>query len=80
MPNVRYWAGARAATGLAEEEIPGESIEAVLAEVLHRHPGAEGVIARCSFLLDGLAVHDREAAIPHDSTLEVLPPFAGGAH
>lgn len=78
MPNVRYWAGARAATGLAQEDVPGATIEAVLTEVLRRHPAAAGVIARCSFLVDGSAVHDRGESITAAATVEVLPPFAGG--
>lgn len=80
MPTVRYWAGARAAAGVAEERISGESIQDLLDEVLARHPQVAPVIARCSFLLDGVAVHERTTAVAADSTLEVLPPFAGGAH
>lgn len=79
MPNVRYWAGARAATGIAEEEIAGETINQLLDGIVARHPAAEGLIARCAFLLDGVAVHDRGSAVAADATLEVLPPFAGGA-
>jgi molybdopterin converting factor small subunit len=29
-------------------------------------------------LLDGLAVHDRDQALPDGATVDVLPPFAGG--
>jgi len=79
MPNVRYWAGARAATGMAEEEIVGATVTEVLDEVLRRHPQAAAVIARCSFLVDEVAVHDRDAAVGTSSVIEVLPPFAGGA-
>jgi sulfur-carrier protein len=31
-----------------------------------------------SFLVDGLACHDRQAALPAGATVDVLPPFAGG--
>lgn len=43
-----------------------------LAEVL-----AE-VLARSSFLLDGVACPDPQARIPDDAVLDVLPPFSGG--
>lgn len=78
MPNVRYWAGARAAIGLAGEVVPGDTVAAVLDEVIRRHPHASGVVARCSLLLDEVAVHDRLQPIADDSVIEVLPPFAGG--
>jgi cyclic pyranopterin phosphate synthase len=35
------------------------------------------VLAGCSFLVDGLACHDRRPAAP-DAVVDVLPPFAGG--
>jgi molybdopterin converting factor small subunit len=31
-----------------------------------------------SFLVDGVAWHDRETAMPAGATVDVLPPFAGG--
>lgn len=36
------------------------------------------VLGRCSFLLDGEACPGPQEAIPDGSTLDVLPPFAGG--
>ena len=36
------------------------------------------VLAASSFLLDGLAVHDRALPPPDGAVLDVLPPFAGG--
>lgn len=32
----------------------------------------------CSFLLEAVAMNDREAQIPDGATLDVLPPFSGG--
>jgi molybdopterin converting factor small subunit len=79
---VRYFAGARAAAGVAEESIQldsAASVEAVLNLVRARHgqPLAT-VLTRCSFLLDGVAVHDHAAAVSGRADLDVLPPFAGG--
>lgn len=79
---VRYFAAAKAAAGLDEEklELPaGASVGAALDEVRARH-GAEltRVLARCSFLLDEVAVHGEETTLTDAATLDVLPPFAGG--
>lgn len=75
---VRYWAAARAAAGVAHEQLPGSTVAELLAQALVRHPALAPVLAKSSLLLDGLAVHDRSEAINDGVTLEVLPPFAGG--
>ncbi len=36
------------------------------------------VLDRSSYLVDGVACHDRTAPLPADATVDVLPPFAGG--
>jgi hypothetical protein len=36
------------------------------------------VLDRCSFLLDEVAVRDRELSLHDGALLDVLPPFAGG--
>jgi sulfur-carrier protein len=36
------------------------------------------VLKAASFLVDGLACHDRQAALAPGATVDVLPPFAGG--
>ncbi|GAA2728811.1 MoaD/ThiS family protein [Actinocorallia aurantiaca] len=79
---IRYWAAAKAAAGVAEESYQAET----LAEALQNAGAARGgefgrVLARSSFLVDGLPVGTR----PHEgveltdgAVVEVLPPFAGG--
>ncbi len=79
---VHYFAAARAAAGVDSErlELPdGAGVADALDEVTRRH-GDEfaRVLARCSFLLDSVTVHDRTAPLPVDAELDVLPPFAGG--
>ena len=79
---LRYWAAAKAAAGLAEERVPADSLAAALARAAELHgERLAGVLARCSFLVDG----DPVGARPHDdvalgpgAVVEVLPPFAGG--
>ena len=44
-----------------------------------RHgPGLARVLARCSFLLDEVAVHGRQTHVLDGQVLDILPPFAGG--
>lgn len=77
---VRYFAAARAAAGTAEETLPGgRTLDALVAELTDRHGAQLGkVLGLASFLVDGVACHDREALLPPGATIDVLPPFAGG--
>ncbi len=77
---VRYFAGARAAAGRAEEAVPaGRSLDDLVAELAERHGGRlVPVLAVASYLVDGVTCHDREEPLPAGVTIDVLPPFAGG--
>jgi len=76
---VRYFAGARAAAGCPEEKVTGMTLESVIAAISRRHgERLATVLAASTFLIDGLANHDRTAVVPAGSTVDVLPPFAGG--
>jgi molybdopterin synthase sulfur carrier subunit len=79
---VRYFAAARAAAGVPSERIDvgeGATVGDALAEITARHGEALGkVLAGCSFLLDSVAVRDRETRLHPGAELDVLPPFAGG--
>jgi sulfur-carrier protein len=76
MVTIRYFAGARAAAGVAEERVPaGSTIEQLGKE---RGEALRRVLLSASFLVDGLAWHDRTAPLPAGVTVDVLPPFAGG--
>jgi molybdopterin synthase sulfur carrier subunit len=78
---VRYFAGARAAAGTAEEALDadGYSLSDLVDELVARHgPPMAKVLAVASFLVDGVACRDREAGLPAGATVDVLPPFAGG--
>jgi molybdopterin converting factor small subunit len=77
---VRYFAAARAAAGVETEsfEVSGTVDDAIRA-IRERHGAGLGqVLDRCSFLLDEVAVRDRRTPLHAHSTLDVLPPFAGG--
>lgn len=75
---VRYFAAAKAATGVAEEtrELPaGATIGGFLDHLGSRSPA---VFARCSFIVNGTATTDRARVLDDGDRLDVLPPFAGG--
>jgi molybdopterin converting factor small subunit len=79
MLEVRYFAGARAAAGRSSEQIAAESLEELTVVLTERHGERLAMVLKAaSFLVDGLACHDRRAALPAGATVDVLPPFAGG--
>ena len=78
MATVRYFAAARAAAGLTSEEIPAASVKELVDEAQARHPALARILTACSYLVDGLACRDATTALTGASTVDVLPPFAGG--
>ncbi|MEV4540078.1 MoaD/ThiS family protein [Micromonospora echinaurantiaca] len=77
---VRYFAGARAAAGRTEETVPaGGTLDDLVTELTARHGDRLTAVLRvASFLVDGVTCHDRQAPLPAGTTIDVLPPFAGG--
>ena len=83
---VRYWAGARAAAGTAEDtfEVDAElTLAELVAQVLERHPGDQmaRTVAVCSVLLGDQPVRTQDPAavvVRPGAVVELLPPFAGG--
>jgi sulfur-carrier protein len=78
---VRYFAAARAAAGVESEtlDVPaGTTVATLAAELSTRSDEMAGVLARCSFLCDEVAVRDMNLPFKNAATLDVLPPFAGG--
>ena len=79
MLTVRYFAGARAAAGVPVESIRAATIDDLTRILTERHGERLAVVLKAaSFLVDGLSCHDRQADLPANSTVDVLPPFAGG--
>jgi molybdopterin converting factor small subunit len=87
--NVRYFAAARAAAGVEEEQFDlptgatvSDLLEAVLsverAEPPAGTPPLPRILSRSSFLLNEVAVRDRSVALNPGDVVDVLPPFAGG--
>ncbi len=76
---MRFFAAARAAAGTGEAEHPAASVADLLQVLTQRYGDPlAGVLARSSYLVDGVACHDRAAPLPANATVDVLPPFAGG--
>lgn len=79
---MRYWAAAKDAAGVAEEQVTAGTLAAALAAVRARRAARLGaVLARSSFLIDGHPVGTRAAEsveLADGAVIEVLPPFAGG--
>ena len=79
---VRYFAAARAAAGVESESVDvpmGATVDILLKTMRAAHgDDLSRVLDRCSFLLDEVAVRDRDVVLPDGALLDVLPPFAGG--
>jgi molybdopterin converting factor small subunit len=77
---VRLFAAARAAAGTNSLTVEHGSLAQAIHELLGHHPALADVLPRCSFLLNGVAVHGDKTAVTLEpgSELDVLPPFAGG--
>ena len=79
MPTVRYFAGARAAVGVDTETRDAGTLEELVGQIVDAHgERLEKVLTACSFLVDGTSTRDRAMPLQPTSTVDVLPPFAGG--
>ena len=82
MVTVRYFAGARAAAnGISTEPAAAETLDELVQTLTDKHGERLGLVLKAaSFLVDGLACHNREAPLPASTRrqVDVLPPFAGG--
>lgn len=75
---VRLYAAARAAAGQGEFRVEPGSLDSILNTIARGNPRAMQVFLQCSLLVDGLVIHEKEVQIQANSTVDVLPPFAGG--
>lgn len=78
---VRYFAAAKAVTGIETETLQlagGATVRDLVNSIGARGADVAKVLTRCSFLRDGVAVRDLDAALETVETVDVLPPFAGG--
>ncbi len=80
---IHYWAGAKAAAGLAAETVQADTVQAALNVVSSRRsdPRFDRVIRASAVLINGVTAHseDLSRALDGPVQVEVLPPFAGGS-
>jgi sulfur-carrier protein len=76
---VRYFAGARAASGVDTESREAGTLDELVGQIVAEHgERLERVLTACSFLIDGTTTRDRAHALSPGAVVDVLPPFAGG--
>jgi molybdopterin converting factor small subunit len=76
---VRYFAAARAAAGTTEEPVPAGSLEELAVTLSDRYGERMALLLKaCSFLNDGVSCRDLSTPLEEQSTVDILPPFAGG--
>ncbi len=76
---VRYFAGARAASGVDTESREAGSLDELVGQIVADHgERLERVLTACSFLIDGTSARDRAVRLSSGAVVDVLPPFAGG--
>lgn len=76
---VRLFAAARAAAGAAELTVAAETVAELRARlVADLGPDFARVLQVSSILVDGTASSGDSAPLPEGSTVDILPPFAGG--
>jgi molybdopterin synthase sulfur carrier subunit len=76
---VRYFAGARAASGIDTEIRDADTLDELVGQIVDAHgEKLERVLTACSFLVDGTTTRDRALVLTPGAVVDVLPPFAGG--
>jgi molybdopterin converting factor small subunit len=76
---LRLFAAAREAAGTGHDDVPGATVDAVLAEAIDRYPRAfADVLPTCRVWLNGEPVPG-ETAVAAGDEIAVLPPVSGGS-
>jgi molybdopterin synthase sulfur carrier subunit len=82
---VHYWAAARAAAGIEQEQVPAPvTLAELIGTIVARHPDRprlRDVISVCSVLVGDRPVSTSDPStvtVKPGDTVELLPPFAGG--
>ncbi|AZZ83309.1 MoaD/ThiS family protein [Gordonia alkanivorans] len=78
---VRFFAAARAAAGTEARVVdidPATTLGDLESTLSAGNPELAKVLKRCSYLRDETTFTDRSQQLGICSTLDVLPPFAGG--
>lgn len=73
---VRYFAAAAEAAGRDEERLMASTVGELRDTLLTSYPALAPVLAKGSFLVDGIVTRDPARAL--GARVDVLPPFSGG--
>ena len=73
---VRYFAAAAEAAGREEEHLTASTVGELRDTLLVSYPALAAVLAKGSFLVDGVVT--RDPTRPITARVDVLPPFSGG--
>lgn len=75
---VRLYAAARAAASQSEFLVEPGRLDVILGTIAKHNARLSQIFDQCSFLVDGVVSHEKNMQINARSTVDVLPPFAGG--
>ena len=78
---LRFFAAARAAAGVGETVIEpddGSTLREALAVFTDGRRDVSEIVARCSFLVNGIVETDADRVLVDGDLVDVMPPFAGG--
>jgi sulfur-carrier protein len=78
---VRYFAGARAASGVEQEELPvtgPQPLPELAGRLAERHGEALARVLRAASFLVNETSGPADRMVEAGATVDVLPPFAGG--
>lgn len=78
---VRYFAGARAASGVDEEQLSvtgPQPLPALAEQLAERHGEALARVLRAASFLVNETAGSPDRVVEAGATVDVLPPFAGG--
>lgn len=78
MPVLRLFAAAREAAGTGRDELPGATVDEVVAEAVRRYGDAfAAVLPSCRIWLNGDTAPG-DTPVGDDDEVAVLPPVSGG--
>jgi len=78
MATVRLFAAAREAAGTGRDELPGDTVAAVLSAATHRYgSGFADVLPTCRIWVNGDAAAP-DTVVSASDEVAVLPPVSGG--
>jgi sulfur-carrier protein len=78
MASLRLFASARQAAGTGRDDVPGQTVEDVLAEATRRYgPAFASVLETCRIWVNG-EVTSPDAPVGENDEVAVLPPVSGG--